>query len=466
MSTTPPLRNRNNPHHIMTGIRIIFTTYVTRLLVHAKIRNSCMRGFYITLFLVVSQLIIVTINHRRLQPHVYVNTNIPFNSLNSTRNSTPCRSSIQKLMLPLHEQWIKKEKPVLMSVITMNNVHYILFNTNHFNSNQYSHASTAKRWMCNSNETSVIKSVCKHGHTLIVQCRNTTFMQSITFDNTTHYDLQEHIRCDKKIQANEHPIAKMANSHSQVLGACTMILDTEDPSKVLQWVEYHRLIGIDHFWIYINGKSIGRWQNNSPLSLKPYITFVPYETSRGSSGFWYQQAQQNECIYRSRSYGVSWLGLLDIDEYFHITMPSNLDTNGVGEEILPPTLLDLIETIPNNTDIGGIQFKNCFYGRRKKENKYPLLLDYTSRTICTAYGREKNMIRPLNVDYFSVHMITTGEKTVQLDPSTQGYIQHFKGADSNIYKLVNNSIFTDTSLQDMYREKLLKAIHPKKYAKL
>jgi Glycosyltransferase family 92 len=68
------------------------------------------------------------------------------------------------------------------------------------------------------------------------------------------------------------------------IGACTQIASDETHSFLPQWIEHHKLLGVTHFWIYINepwnGTSISKYIQQQQLqtpSNKENITFVLFD---------------------------------------------------------------------------------------------------------------------------------------------------------------------------------------------
>ena len=162
---------------------------------------------------------------------------------------------------------------------------------------------------------------------------------------------------------------------------------------------------------------------------------MPLDYKGSSKPFFYQQIVQNECIYRSRFYGIEWLALHDIDDYFHTILPCESNSSS-------PMLVQVTKSIANASLIGGLVFRNLIYGQQKDANRSNLLLDYVDHE--PQYmegGHEKILAQPENVDYFPVHMITVGKRMAALDPTNKGYHHHY-------------NVTIDTSLQDTFATKV------------
>ena len=63
------------------------------------------------------------------------------------------------------------------------------------------------------------------------------------------FDLKPFLECDKLHQA-----LMPFDTKDQKIAACTQVKYAESYHSLPEWVEYHRMLGIDTFWIYINDK--------------------------------------------------------------------------------------------------------------------------------------------------------------------------------------------------------------------
>lgn len=92
----------------------------------------------------------------------------------------------------------------------------------------------------------------------------------------------------------------------------------KNEAKVLrEWIEYHRLIGVDHFYLYNN------FSDDDYLSvLKPYIeqdivTLVEWPVKYG------QMLAYNDCYEKNRR-ETRWLGYIDADEFVNLQQCNNI----------------------------------------------------------------------------------------------------------------------------------------------
>ncbi|KAI2506088.1 hypothetical protein MHU86_8319 [Fragilaria crotonensis] len=104
---------------------------------------------------------------------------------------------------------------------------------------------------------------------------------------------------------------------------CTMFLG--DHFELAQWIEYHRIIGFQHFLIYLHGH--GDVENSTSLPIGADIKYIPWNFVNFGyhrDGMIRQAIQQMDCIQRAQARNVTWVALHDMDEYFQIMDNSTL----------------------------------------------------------------------------------------------------------------------------------------------
>lgn len=89
----------------------------------------------------------------------------------------------------------------------------------------------------------------------------------------------------------------------------------DEASYVKEWLDYHQLVGVDHFYIYDNGST-----DNLVDVLQPYI-----DSGVVSYKYWPGLAQQrneyNDCL-KNHGHETQWLAVIDTDEFI---VPKNAD---------------------------------------------------------------------------------------------------------------------------------------------
>eukprot|EP00960_Hanusia_phi_P040484 754462-Hanusia_phi.AAC.3 len=95
---------------------------------------------------------------------------------------------------------------------------------------------------------------------------------------------------------------------------CTMLRDEEE--FILEWVEYHLMIGVSHFHIYLH-----LTRDRTPSLLAPYVkrgqvTLRAWDFTWASKFMFYQAHALNDCLLRAQGRRRKvWLMMLDVDEF-------------------------------------------------------------------------------------------------------------------------------------------------------
>jgi hypothetical protein len=98
--------------------------------------------------------------------------------------------------------------------------------------------------------------------------------------------------------------------------AMVAIVKNEAP-YIAKWIEYHGLIGVEHFYIYDNGST-----DDLAKTLKPYCL-----QGRATLIFWPEHPGQVSAYNHAiKIFGrdCAWMALLDIDEFIHLTDSDSL----------------------------------------------------------------------------------------------------------------------------------------------
>ncbi|OGN64298.1 MAG: hypothetical protein A3E80_05570 [Chlamydiae bacterium RIFCSPHIGHO2_12_FULL_49_9] len=84
-----------------------------------------------------------------------------------------------------------------------------------------------------------------------------------------------------------------------------------------EWIEYHKMVGVDHFWLY-NNSSVDNWQE----VLQPYIDEGLVEVFYWPSNpmnFQEFHTRANQDALRKAKGKAKWVALIDIDEFLFPT---------------------------------------------------------------------------------------------------------------------------------------------------
>lgn len=96
---------------------------------------------------------------------------------------------------------------------------------------------------------------------------------------------------------------------NEYLSICA-IFKNEGP-YLAEWLAFHRLMGVDHFYLYNNNSTDGFQAVLAPWIAKRVVTLIawPEDFAKGA-----QRHAYNDCLIRARG-KARWLAFIDIDEY-------------------------------------------------------------------------------------------------------------------------------------------------------
>ena len=93
-----------------------------------------------------------------------------------------------------------------------------------------------------------------------------------------------------------------------------------------EWIEYHLLIGIEHFWLYNNDSSDNYLDILNPYIQKGIVELIDWPSPPEVDWTPYQKQAYNDCIKKVENQ-TKWLAILDIDEFIVIANTKNLSQN-------------------------------------------------------------------------------------------------------------------------------------------
>ncbi len=104
------------------------------------------------------------------------------------------------------------------------------------------------------------------------------------------------------------------------IAVCAMFQD--EGAYLKEWIEFHRLVGVEHFYLYNNCSNDDFSEILQPYCDKGIVTLINWPFFR--SGNWddVQVAAYNNCLELVKNQ-VSWLAIIDIDEFI---VPIGCDT--------------------------------------------------------------------------------------------------------------------------------------------
>lgn len=119
----------------------------------------------------------------------------------------------------------------------------------------------------------------------------------------------------------------------------TLCLIAKDENSYLkEWLDYHILLGVEHFWIYDNDSTVPLAESVEEYLEDGWVTVIPVH-GKGMQLYAY-----DHCI---RTYGQysQWIGFIDTDEF-----------------IVPKTGKNIPEFLADYDDFGGLALSSLFFG--------------------------------------------------------------------------------------------------------
>lgn len=304
-------------------------------------------------------------------------------------------------------------------------------------------------------------------------------LPNVEKDKNWVYDLHPFLKCDKIENEIDKPVPGAS------VGMCVKFRG--DHHLIPPFLAYHRLIGVDHFWMYTNEPF-----NISDLPYLPYVTYVPYRfvyadharntrvtnedgnvthwsVPYNGDHFWQQDVQQ-QCLYRSKRYGLNWLMTNDIDEYLWLNKMEKDHSNarrhqekreeGTQAHIVSriPKLKRFLQEYEENDEIGALAVDGWAFGRmgEVRNTNLSLPFDYCHRTVRPGVGgRTKLIYRVPTATRIGVHWLLEGGTTLHL-PISDIRWNHYRSPTKGIFKMSSGEdLVCDTSLPTAYRNAVL-----------
>lgn len=134
-----------------------------------------------------------------------------------------------------------------------------------------------------------------------------------------------------------------SNLHAKdYLSVCAIFQDEAPYLK--EWIEYHRLMGAEHFYLYDNDSHDEYLEVLLPYINKKIVTLIYWPSSREEDWTSHQIRAYNDCVAKVKN-KTKWLAVIDIDEF-----------------IVPVKAKNLTKLLKNYEGAGGVQFFWQFFG--------------------------------------------------------------------------------------------------------
>ena len=223
----------------------------------------------------------------------------------------------------------------------------------------------------------------------------------------------------------------------------------EAAENVKEWLDYHLLAEVDHFYIYDNDS-----YDNTKEVLKPYINsnLVTYIFYAGKNN---RLAAYNEAI-RNFKYESRYMAFLEVTEY--LLPKKNQSVVEVMDEILS-----------GKENVGGVELNRYNYSAGSQEISKGGILDKNTRRERKAFEIANTIVNPRKVDYFfNVRSATYFEGIMRLNDysgklsadseetvSNKIVVNSYKPVEKPKPKLADNAFDTGRfMLESFYRIKL------------
>ncbi|NGX42633.1 MAG: hypothetical protein K940chlam7_00913 [Chlamydiae bacterium] len=181
------------------------------------------------------------------------------------------------------------------------------------------------------------------------------------------------------------------NSCEYYVSICAFFKDEGDYLK--EWIEYHRLIGIEHFYLYNNNSCDNYLEVLQPYIKKGLVDLIDWPSPEGTDWTPYQEQAFNHCIELCIGH-TRWLAVIDIDEF-----------------IIPvdrPTLKSFLIDFDHETSLGGIMmFWQCYgtsWVKTIPDNKLMIECLTWKAPWDHSWNRQvKSICKPHKVSHYCVH---------------------------------------------------------------
>jgi len=180
-----------------------------------------------------------------------------------------------------------------------------------------------------------------------------------------------------------------------------LVLIIKNESHYLEeWIEYHRILGVDHFIIFDNGSTDDLQSLLSYYVDLGIVTLIEWPnliqaTSQQRRSSWLEQDTAYACAIRLLSGKAKWVGFLDVDEFVVFENPENRDICQFLDQCGEP-MLNLFWRLFGTSGIerrtGGLVLEKFIYRATDEE-----------RRLCKVFVRPE-----FTHQIFNTHRLTIG----------------------------------------------------------
>jgi hypothetical protein len=404
-----------------------------------------------------------------------------------------CRLEMEKWLNPKIDFWLTHDLPILdwVSILPDGILHIQIIREHikHAENLTIRELFDSSKWMCGNDvyQEPALPFNVRRAQIWFVRCNQTSILENSNGSkdiklwprqlDKLKYNLRDYMKCDELEMVIGKP-----KKHIE-LAACPMLYgDLKHMATVFsEWYHYHRMIGVQHFWAFINNEV-----DPAYLPQLPDVTYVPYNyrwinhqqsstylPAYDGASVW-QVSMQNQCLWRLKRYGVDWFLTTDVDEYIEVR-----DNTTEGAEY---PLLSFLKkhknTTREKTPIGGLRMMSVPFGSAKVTDgedagPFHLAMDYTTRWD-DATGNFIDRSRPKIIyqaqvcEANNVHWRLRGGRTEGVDPLSEIMLHHIRRPRPGIMGGLGGgkSKRRDSKMADGYRVKVCNEILSNPFGKL
>lgn len=232
----------------------------------------------------------------------------------------------------------------------------------------------------------------------------------------------------------------------------TMLLNQE--TLIVPWIEYHLMLGVEHFYLYDNGCEDDTLPRVQPYVERGLATVIDWRIGQryqhwGSFSWLYSQiAAMNHFLVRFGP-ASEWVGMFDIDEFVYF----------VNDNQKHSIYVDLLQAIVADDSLcAGVALRCRFFGGQRRltlpEDFLPRYMHLGEADV-EEHGYEKVFVRPARLQWrVNIHSLVR-ERLCVADAHKLAHMQHYWWNRPR-----RNATVRDDSLWRRYGARLLERVPP------
>lgn len=177
------------------------------------------------------------------------------------------------------------------------------------------------------------------------------------------------------------------------LSICAIVRN--EASYIAEWMEFHRLQGVEHFYIYHNGNS---GEGSADLATSEVVAAQRNKHNDITFLWWPGKKQQvacyNDCL---ANYGKhnEWIAFTDIDEFLWCPTNYPYADGGPGASGPPLTLPEILKQGFTKKGIAGLAIPWTLFGSNgEKEKRDGLVIERFTTRASVSNKHVKSVVRP------------------------------------------------------------------------